>query len=117
MKKIFLSLTVRAMAAVGVSTAHAGLAVSIGIPGPVFYRAPRAVFVQPAPIVVAPPVVVASAPVIAAPAPVVVAPAPVYYAPAPVYYAPAPVYCAPAPVVRFGFGFGGYRNFYRHGRW
>jgi len=102
MKKMILVLAVIGMAAVGASTARAGVNISIGIPGPVFYPAPRVVYVQPAPVVVAA-------------APVCVAPAPVY-APAPVFVAPPVVY-APRPVVRFDFGFGHYRPFYRHGHW
>jgi hypothetical protein len=105
MKKIFLTLAVMAVAAMGVSSAHAGVAISIGVrapvytyAAPVYYPAPQVFYAQPAPA----PVVVYRAPV------------PVYYAPAPVYCAPAPVYCAPAPVVRLRFGF---HPFYRHGRW
>ena len=115
MKKIFLAVTVLAVAMVGVSSAQAGVSISIGLPGPVFYPAPR-VFVPPAPVVVAPPpVVVAPAPVYSAPAPVVVAP-PVVVVPPPVYYPPARVYYPPA--VRFGFyGPHGHFHRYHYGRW
>lgn len=126
MKKIFLAVAVvAAVAMAGVSSAHAGVRISIGLPGPVFYASPR-VYVRPAPVFVAPsPVVVAPAPVYAAPvcppAPVVVAPpvcAPAPVVVAPPVYAPAPVIVAPAPVVRFGF-FGPHGHFhrYRYGRW
>src|SRR5258708_3974636 len=103
MKKIFLTLAVMTVAAAGVSSARAGVEVSIGIrapvyayAAPVYYPSPRVGYAQPPPVVV------------------YRAPAPVYYAPASVYCAPAPVYCAPAPVVRLRFGF---HPFYRHGRW
>jgi len=105
MKKIFLTLAVLAVAAFGVSKANAGVAVSIGVrapvygygyAAPVYYPAPRVVYVQPAPVVYA---------------------APAYCAPVPVYCASAPVCYTPAPVVRFGFNFGGFRHFDRHGRW
>jgi hypothetical protein len=112
MKKIILAaVAVMGMAAMGASTANAGVRFSFGIPAPVVrVRAPV--------VVVAPPVVCAPAPqvVYAPPAPVVCAPPVVYSAPA--YCAPVPrVYCPPAPVVRFGFDFGHYRPAYRHGRW
>ena len=105
MKKIILAaVAVMGLAAVGASTANAGVRFSIGIPAPVVrVRAPV---------------------VVAAPAPVYVAPvAPVVYAPSvvcapPVVYAAPRVYCPPAPVVRFGFDFGHhYGPAYRHGRW
>ena len=96
MKKIILTaVAVMGLAALGASTANAGVRFSIGFPAPVVrVRAPI---------------------VVAAPAPVCVAPAPVVCAP-PVVYAAPRVYCPPAPVVRFGFGFG-HRPIYHHGRW
>jgi hypothetical protein len=106
MKKIILGLAVMALAAAGVSTAHAGVNVSIGILAPVVpygYAAP----VYPAPVYAAPPVVYVQP----APPPVVVYSAPLYCRPVP------RVYSVPRPVVRFDFGFGNYRHFYRHGCW
>ena len=101
MKKIFLALTVLGFAAVGASTAHAGISFSFSVPAPVVTYAapvysycppppPRVVYVQPAPVVV--------------------------YRP-PVYCAPAPVCVAAAPVVRFGFHFGPRYHAFHHGCW
>jgi len=111
MKKIILAVAVMGMAAIGASTANAGVRFSFGFPAPVVTVRAPVVAVAPAPVYVAP------APVVCAPpAPVVYAPPVVYSAPA--YCAPAPrVYCPPAPVVRFGFGFDHYHPVYHHGRW
>ena len=103
MKKILLAVAVMGLAAVGTSTAHAGVRFSFGLPFPVVTVRAPVVYAAPAPVYVAPP-------------PVVVAP-PVVYA-APTYCPPAPrVYCPPVPVVRFDFGFGHFRPAYRHGCW
>ncbi|HXT11226.1 MAG TPA: hypothetical protein VN873_06660 [Candidatus Angelobacter sp.] len=105
MKKMILALAVLGMAALGASTAHAGVRFSIGIPAPViavrapvYYAPPPVVYVRPAPVLVAPPVY--AAPIVVAPR-VVVAP---------------PVVYAPVPVVRFGLGLHLHR-LYRHGCW
>lgn len=103
MKKIVLAVAVMGLAALGASTANAGVRFSIGLPFPVVSIHAPVVVAAPAPVYVAPP-------------PVVVAPPVVYSAPA--YCAPAPrVYCPPVPVVRFDLGFGHYRPAYRHGCW
>ncbi len=103
MKKIILAaVAVMGLAAVGASTANAGVRFSIGFPAPVVRVRAPVVYAAPAPVCVAP------APVVYAP-PVVCAP--------PVVYAAPRVYCPPAPVVRFGFDFGHYGPVYRHGRW
>ena len=99
------------LAAVGTSTANAGVRFSFGIPTPVVTVRAPVVYAAPAPVVIG-----------RAPAPVYVAPAPVVYGPPvvcapPVVYAAPRVYCPPAPVVRFGFDFGHYGPAYRHGRW
>jgi hypothetical protein len=95
------------MAAAGASTARAGVRFSIGIPAPVVTYGYAAPVYAPAP-----PVVCAPAP------PVIYAPPPVVVYPAPRYFRPVPrIYSAPVPVVRFGFGFGHYHPFYRHGCW
>ena len=109
MKKIILTaVAVMGLAALGASTANAGVRFSIGFPAPVvrvrapiMVAAPAPVCVAPAPVVCAPPAVVYTPPVVCAP---------------PVVYAAPRVYCPPAPVVRFGFGFG-HRPIYHHGRW
>jgi hypothetical protein len=102
MKKIILAVAVMGMAAMGASTANAGVRFSFGFRAPVVR-------------VRAPIVAVAPAPVYVVPAPVVCEPPVVYSAPA--YCAPAPrVYFPPAPVVRFGFDVGHYHPIYRHGR-
>src|SRR6185312_10279446 len=104
MKKIILAVAVMGMAALGASTAHAGVRFSFG------FRAP--VVTVRAPVVVTAPV-----PVYVAPAPVVCAPpAPVVCEPPVVYSAPR-VYCPPAPVVRFGVDVRHYHPIYHHGRW
>ena len=99
MKKIILAVVVMGLAAMGASTANAGVRFSIGISAPVVtFRAP--VYVAPAPVVCAPPVVAYAPPVVCAP---------------PVVYVAPRVFCPPAPVVRFGFGH--YRPAYHHGCW
>src|SRR5579872_3984826 len=60
------------------TSAHAGVVIGVGIPGPCFYRPHYHPYYYYGPRVV-------------------VAPAPVYVGPPPVYVAPAPVYVAPPP--------------------
>jgi hypothetical protein len=68
------------------ASAHAGVFIGVGVPGPYYrpYYRPR--------------VVVGVAPVVVAPTPVVVAPAPVYVQPAPVIVQPAPTVIQAQPV-------------------
>ena len=84
------ALATLALLGLSLTTAHAGVFVGIGIPGPYYRPYPRYYYPYYGPrvIVAAPPVVYVNP----APAPVYVTPAPVYVSPppTPAYYPPAP---------------------------